>query len=258
MLLMKIIRKIKMNLTEINLREKKFHDKLQSKSHGRKENIFYKALSSMFKDFEKYLEEHTENKIVLDYGCGVGSITQRVALFKPLKITGIDISKISIEKAKLKAKELNLNITYYEDNCENCSLKSNEFDVIYGSGILHHLNIEKSVTEINRLLKNKGKMIFMEPLGTNPLINFYRKLTPNSRSDDEHPFIKKDFDFLKEEYADVNIRYYGFLTLIFFLFYKDPNNSVLFNFLDKIDKTLFKVKFFRIFAWAVLIVCNKS
>ena len=33
-----------MSLTEINIREKEFHNKLQSKASGRFENIFYKSL----------------------------------------------------------------------------------------------------------------------------------------------------------------------------------------------------------------------
>ena len=35
-----------MTLTDQNLREKDFHDKLQSKSKGRFENIFYKGIKS--------------------------------------------------------------------------------------------------------------------------------------------------------------------------------------------------------------------
>ena len=42
-------------------------------------------------------------------------------------------------------------------------------------------------------LPSKGNLIFIEPLGTNPIINLYRKLTPKSRSKDEHPLINKDF-----------------------------------------------------------------
>ena len=40
-----------MSLTEINIREKEFHDKLQSQKKGRFENIFYKALYNINKDF---------------------------------------------------------------------------------------------------------------------------------------------------------------------------------------------------------------
>ena len=68
---------------------------------------------------------------------------------------------------------------------------------VYGSGILHHLNMKNVCFEISRVLTNNGKIIFIEPLGTNPVINFYRRLTPKSRSVDEHPLIKTDFEILK-------------------------------------------------------------
>ena len=56
----------------------------------------------------------------------------------------------------------------------------------------------------------------MEPLGTNPLINLYRKLTPRSRTADEHPFVTKDFDFIKSTLGTVTVKYYGFISLVFF------------------------------------------
>ena len=80
---------------------------------------------------------------------------------------------------------------------ENTKLSSNYFDIIYGVGILHHLNLNKTVKEIERLLKKNGSLIFIEPLGTNPFINLYRKLTPNSRSKDEHPLTFNDIRYFK-------------------------------------------------------------
>ena len=40
-----------MSLTEKNIREKIFHNDLQSKPKGRFENIFYKALYNLTEDF---------------------------------------------------------------------------------------------------------------------------------------------------------------------------------------------------------------
>jgi hypothetical protein len=37
-----------MKLSDINLREKEFHDKLQSKEDGRFENILYKAIYNYY------------------------------------------------------------------------------------------------------------------------------------------------------------------------------------------------------------------
>ena len=95
-------------------------------------------------------------------------------------------------------------------------------------------------------------------MGTNPIINLYRKLTPNARSKDEHPLINKDFDLLKEKYKNVEIKYYGFLTLVFFPIYNKPKDSFIFKVLKDIDQFLFKLKFFRLFAWSVLISAKKS
>ena len=247
-----------MNLTEINLREKEFHNKLQSKSKGRFENIFYKALYNMYEDFSAYTSKKAKKKIVLDYGGGVGSVTQKVSKLNPSKLFGIDISEVSINKAIEEAKKLNLKIDYSVDNCEKTKFEAETFDLVFGSGILHHLNLEKSIREINRVLKNDGEMVFLEPLGTNPLINFYRKLTPKSRSVDEHPFLNKDFDFINSLFKQVTIKYYGFFTLVFFLFYGNPKKSVIFKIVSKLDNYFFKIKFLRNFAWSVLIIAKKN
>ena len=247
-----------MSLSEINLREKEFHNKLQSKSKGRFENIFYKAISNCSEDFLIYLKNNAENSEILDYGCGVGSFAEKVIKYNPKKITGIDISETSINKAKKKAKELNIEINYKVDNCEKTNLDQNSFDIVYGTGILHHLEIDKCLDEIHRVLKSRGNLLFIEPLGTNPIINLYRKLTPNARSKDEHPLLKKDFEYINKKFTDVKIRYYGFLTLIFFPFYKFPKESRLFSLLVSLDQFLFRYKLFKMLAWSVLITAKKS
>jgi ubiquinone/menaquinone biosynthesis C-methylase UbiE len=247
-----------MKLTEINLREKDFHNNLQSRKKSRFENIFYKALYNMYEDFNSIIYKKAKKKIILDYGCGVGSVTEKIANFYPEKLVGIDISEVSINKASENAKKLNLQIEYSVDNCENLKFKENTFDLVFGSGILHHLDIDKAINEISRVLKNNGEMIFLEPLGTNPLINLYRKLTPNSRSVDEHPFVEKDFLLINSLFKRVETNYYGFFTLIFFLFYRKPEKSVLFRIICKIDHYFFKIKYFKNFAWSVLIVAKKN
>ena len=246
-----------MSLTNKNIREKEFHNKLQSNSKGRFENVFYKALSNAWNDFYNYLGSHSKNCEVLDYGCGIGPVIERVIQFNPKKITGIDISEVSISKAKEKFKDLNSKVELSVDNCEETKFNDNKFDLVYGLGILHHLQTSKCIKEISRILKPGGILLFIEPLGTNPLINLYRILTPNSRSKDEHPLVSKDFEIIKSKFNIIKLKYYGFLTLIFFPFYRS-SNSIIFNFLVKLDQFLFKMKLFRFFAWSTLIIAKKN
>jgi len=251
------IQKNSMSLTEKNLREKDFHNELQSKPKGRFENIFYKAIANTWDDFYERLKKNARNSEVLDYGCGVGPSIIAVSNYQPKKIIGIDISEISIKKAKDRTKYLGSMVELQVDNCEKTSFENNRFDLVYGHGILHHLEFSKCLDEILRILKPGGSLIFVEPLGTNPIINLYRKLTPKSRSIDEHPFTDKDLTLLKNKYNDVEIKYYGLLTLIFFPFYSDPNKSKIFKILKDADQILFKIKLFRYFAWSVLISAKK-
>ena len=160
--------------------------------------------------------------------------------------------------SKHEAKRLRMNIEYKVDNCEHLELKDDSYDLVYGTGIIHHLNTEKCINEISRILKDNGTIVFLEPLGTNPIINFYRKITPKARSHDEHPLIKKDFDIIKQKFKIFELKYYGFLTLILFLIYRDPSKSKVFKLLSVIDQVLFKLKVFQLLAWSVVITAKKS
>ena len=247
-----------MNLTNINIREKEFHNKLQSKDKGRFENAFYKSLYNINKDFFSFIEKKANQSKILDFGCGSGFFIEKLVKFKPKKIVGIDISEVSIEKAKERLKNTRINVDFYVDNCEKTKFEDNSFDIVYGTGILHHLEFNKCLDEIHRILKSNGSLVFVEPLGTNPIINLYRKLTPSARSKDEHPLIYQDFEFINSKFTNTNIKYYGFLTLIFSPFYKSPSRSNFFRILTNLDQLLFKVKIFRKFAWSVLITAEKN
>ena len=249
-----------MSLSEINKREKDFHNKLhlseelERKSQGK----FYKALYGLYSDFLNILENETKTKQVLDFGCGTGNFTEKVINFDPRKIVAVDISEEAIKKAKNNPRLNRKNIEYRVENCEDLSLNSESFDIAYGSGILHHLNLNKSLSELKRILKKDGKIVFIEPMATNPIINLYRKFTPNARTSDEHPFRSSDIELIKSLFVNVEVKYYGFLTLVFFLFYKEPEKSNLFKILKKMDEIILNSRYFKFLAWSVLIKAKKG
>ena len=91
-----------MSFSEINKREKDFHNKLHlSEELERKSQVkFYKALYGLYSDFLNILKNETKTKHVLDFGCGTGNFTEKVINFNPKKIVAIDISEEAIKKAK--------------------------------------------------------------------------------------------------------------------------------------------------------------
>ena len=247
-----------MKLSDENKRERDFHDNLHKGEGERFENRFYKALGNMFIDFDQEIQNDCKNKNILDYGCGIGLNTEKYLKYLPKKITGVDISEISLQKARKRVKLYeNQKVEFKQDNCENLSLENESFELVYGTGVLHHLKLDLAIKEIARVLKKDGKIIFVEPLGTNPIINLYRWMTPKARSQDEHPFNEKDFAFMRNYFKDLKIKYYGFLTLIFYPFYGNQSSSKFFNLLSNFDQYLFKSRFLRKFAWSALIVGKK-
>ncbi len=247
-----------MKLSDENKRERDFHDNLHKGEGERFENRFYKALGNMFVDFDQEIQNDCKDKNILDYGCGIGLNTEKYLKYLPKKITGVDISEISLQKARKRVKLYeNQKVEFKQDNCENLSLENESFELVYGTGVLHHLKLDLAIKEIARVLKKDGKIIFVEPLGTNPIINLYRWMTPKARSPDEHPFNEKDFTFMRNHFKDLKIKYYGFLTLIFYPFYGNQSSSKFFNWLSNFDQYLFKSRFLRKFAWSALIVGKK-
>jgi len=64
------------------------------------------------------------------------------------------------------------------------------FDIVFGTGMLHHLELERALAEIRRVLKPGGLMLFVEPQDNNPIGRLVRRLTPAARTEDEKPFDK--------------------------------------------------------------------
>ncbi len=79
-------------------------------------------LEIMFKRFCK-----SRPKEILDIGCGTGTHAIELAR-RGYKLTGIDVSKVMIEKAKDKAKNANLNIDFRVMDMRSMALNS-KFDV---------------------------------------------------------------------------------------------------------------------------------
>jgi ubiquinone/menaquinone biosynthesis C-methylase UbiE len=246
-----------MSLDDRVFREKEFHEHIY-KSHGR-QNLtgFYPLSSNVRRQYTNILFDHCGNKKILEYGCGLGSYGFLLAS-QGAKVTGIDISEYAINTARKQAKTEKIEIDFRLMNAEHLDLSDESYDIICGTGILHHLNLQNAIHEIRRVLKRDGKAIFIEPLGHNILINLYRMLTPGLRSKDEHPMKMSDLRKLGETFQKHSAIHYYLFGLFALPLSKSNIYPKLTNLLDQIDKKIFNyIPYFKKYSWQVLIILEK-
>lgn len=240
-------------------REQEIHNKFYSEGTREVVEKFYTVVRSSRRFYEDFLQSHCTNKHVLEYGCGsygyLFSLVRRGAT-----VTGIDISDVAIEQARQRARREQLeHITLRVMNAEALAFDTNTFDIICGTGVLHHLDLSKALSEVARTLKSDGAAIFIEPLGHNPIINLYRKATPDLRTEDEHPLLMEDLQMAEVYFGKVETHFFHLHSLLAIPFRNWPGFSSLLRVLDTIDSVVFRsIPFVRKYAWQVVILLSQA
>lgn len=140
-----------------------------------------------------FVDNVSENDIVLDIGCGNGALTYDVAR-KAKKVVGIDLNKQNISIAKRNYSSENI-----EYVCGNAltDLPNERFDVIILSNVLEH--IDKRVEFLISAKKLTSKFLIRVPMLNRSWIDVYKKeLGLEYRLDKTH-FIEYTFEGFREE-----------------------------------------------------------
>lgn len=242
-------------------REKDFFDKkFKSQNH-----IDYYSAGFTNIIFERMMEKlgDIENKIVLDFGCGEGWLS-KILLRKGAKVLAFDISEEAVKKLQTKSDNFNskYSITVNQMTAENLSYDDNSFDYIVGTAILHHTDLNASSKEIHRVLKKGGKAYFMEPLGHNFLLNWYRKKTPDLRSPDENPLLFDDFKNFERLFSKFDHEEFYFLALLalcwHFLFRSHRLMLKSRDILVKLDSLILRLfPFLKKYCWYSILIMEK-
>jgi ubiquinone/menaquinone biosynthesis C-methylase UbiE len=203
--------------------------------------------------FDELLQKYLPGADVLEYGCARGDKALRWAR-AGARVKGIDISGEAIRIANERAQREGLPAQFHAMNAEQMDFSDRSFDVVFGEGILHHLELARALGEIARVLRPSGRAIFVEPLGHNPIINLYRKLTPKMRTADEHPLLRKDLDLMRRCFQKVDAKFFHLSTLASVPLRKTPLFNPLLHVLQAVDTTLFKLlPPIRAWAWVAVI-----
>lgn len=135
---------------------------------------------------------------LLEYGCYDGWMMPVYSQSNPRRLVGIDISENAIARAQSVHGHL---AQFFVADAHHLSLPDSSFDVVIGRGILHHLDFETAICELDRVLRPDGYAIFVEPLGDNPAAKLFRALTPSARTRDERPLSRKQITWADQRFG---------------------------------------------------------
>ncbi|OGX08855.1 MAG: hypothetical protein A2Z88_09925 [Omnitrophica WOR_2 bacterium GWA2_47_8] len=156
----------------------------------------------------------TAEMSVLEVGCGAGFFTCEIAK-TGAKITAVDISPDLLKLAYRQVKDKN--VTFMVGDAHNLNFIDNYFDIIVGSSILHHLEVEQALKEFYRVLKPGGSICFTEPNMLNPQIFLERNVSvlreKMHNSPDETAFIRWRLkkQLAEHGFSDIRIVPFDFL-----------------------------------------------
>jgi SAM-dependent methyltransferase len=238
-------------------REREFHDRTFAHD-GR-------ASAARFYAIERYEQEFYRGQLAR-YGaggealeCGCGPVAAAYSLARiGTSVTGIDLSGVAIDQAGERAEREGVadRCSFTVMDAERMEFADSSFDLICGSGILHHLDLRAAYSEIARTLKPTGHAVFVEPLGHNPAINLYRRRTPELRTEDEHPLLIGDLAMARTHFGAVEARHFHLLTLLAVPFRGTRPFGSMLRALDKLDRTLFRLPAVRRHAWTVVLTLS--
>lgn len=230
-------------MRDINLKnEKNFENRKASGEHVRaNQSKYYWATSIPIEKHKNETCKIIKDSKVLEIGCASGYDAIDYCKYANSYI-GVDISNIAIENCKILSIK---NAKFHCVDGHKLPANDNSIDYVIVNGLLHHLDLETSLQEITRVLSDSGALIFREPLGTNPVFQIYRMMTPSARTIDERPFTFNDLALMRK-YFDLNkqVQWFGFLNILSAFIRNDNVKSAL----TIIDELLSKTPL-RYFFW---------
>ena len=222
---------------------------------------FYKITGHSRDYVDNWFLKNCPGKEVLDYCSGNGELSIKLAKMGAFA-TGIDVSELGVLSARNQAKELGLssNAQFYKMDAESLEFEDSSFDFAVCCGVLHHLDLNKAYKELARVIKPGGKIICIEALAHNPIIHYYRKSTPELRTEWEvqHILRVQDIKMGGKYFGKVEIKFFHLATLLAIPFIGKPLFKPVLQVTRLLDEVLTKVPFLRTWAWQAVFVLTKK
>jgi SAM-dependent methyltransferase len=147
---------------------------------------------------------------VLDFACGAG-LTACFLAARGARVTAIDISPASIERARELAQATRQTVEFIAGELGPDTFPDASFDAIVGRYALHHVDLGQIAPTLARVLVPGGRGAFLETMALNPLLNLSRRRlvgragVASYGSEDERPLDRGDLAVLRESFDSVDL-----------------------------------------------------
>lgn len=154
-------------------------------------------------------------KTVLDFGCGDGWLSVRLATLGN-RVHAFDISEVLIARANelARASDVAGDISFTEMAAENLDYPADHFDLVIGTSILHHTDLDVTLRRLRNVLKATGTAVFIEPLNQNVALKLWRLLTPWRRSRTERALTREDLALVRRLFPASRFTYFCLASML--------------------------------------------
>jgi SAM-dependent methyltransferase len=203
---------------ELKLREQEFHDGwAASLSPG--EVLVDESWEAVTCPEHRWIRSQigdSRGKRVLDLGCGAGEAAVWFAK-QGADVVASDLSPQFLDLVERVARLHGTTVHTHLADADRFDLPPASFDLVYAGNVLHHVDLDKTLEQIHRVLKPGGKLFTWDPLRHNPVINVYRRMAAGVRTEDEHPFHIRDVKRYERYFVDVRYQCFWCFTLWLFV-----------------------------------------
>lgn len=213
---------------------------------------WYSVVRGSSEYLANWITRHARNRRALDYCCGLGGVSLQIAEAGG-SVVGFDISGESVATARKALADAGVGDRgeFAVMDGEKLGFPDRSFDVVVVSGVLHHLDVNRAYPELARVLRPGGRILCMEALGYNPVINLYRKRTPHLRTEweAEHILTLREVEKAEKFFGRVEVKYFHLATIAAVVFRKTPIFSPLLRILEAVDSIVLRIPYLQRMAW---------
>ena len=154
-------------------------------------------------------------KDVLDLGCGHGMAAVVLAR-QGARVAAIDLSGGYLLEAERRALANGVELALAQADGERLPFADAAFDAVWGNAILHHLDLERGLREVRRVLRPGGVAVFAEPWGDNVVLEWARRSLPypgKERTRDERPLRGGQLEVIRSVFPRMEAEGYQLLAM---------------------------------------------